>query len=265
MELLKQRKNGPSSDQVNYARRRKEKGPSKRDDHRSISEGSRDEISVGEKPFQRSKHTTPRNLSQPPKLTASPVLRAYIAGKSGSGPVAPAIRIDKITEPASSSAQGDKESPDRGLAKRRRRVFSTASYKPEETQPRKLIKGGVADGAVAPRTRQMHPPGFNLPGNVSRFSETTSSGVTAPGSVHSEDSGDLGGKFSLRKRTHKKISPEEVRYLSHLNAEQGAQSLNDAEALWQMSISPVYGDPKCLEGEFIELPIRFAKRGLRWN
>ena len=31
-----------------------------------------------------------------------------------------------------------------------------------------------------------------------------------------------------------------------------------------MMKSPVYGDPVVLEEEFSELPIRFAKRGIRW-
>ena len=52
--------------------------------------------------------------------------------------------------------------------------------------------------------------------------------------------------------------------ISQLSLNEDRQALNDAEALWQMLKSPVYGDPMCIEGEFSELAIRFAKRGLRW-
>ena len=111
----------------------------------------------------------------------------------------------------------------------------------------------------------MPPPGFGAHKELGEFPDTPLSGVTSPGSVHSVDSSDRDPPhrlvFPKRKfKAHKKVTPEEVRFISHLNAEQDTHALNDAEALWQMMVSPVYGDPVCLEEEFSELAIRFSKR-----
>ena len=97
--------------------------------------------------------------------------------------------------------------------------------------------------------------------------ETSLSGALAPGSVHSVGSSDYSPpqKFAAPKRnTHKKVTPDDVRLVTQLNADHEKHALNDAEALWQTMTAPVYGDPTCLEEEFSELAIRFAKRGVRW-
>ena len=112
----------------------------------------------------------------------------------------------------------------------------------------------------------MPPPGCNVPSDDSHF-PTISPGVSAPGSDHSGESCGQNSGFSPLKRpkkTHRELSPEGVRFISNLNDEQGTQERNDAEALWQMMIAPVYGDPICLEEEFSELAVRYAKRGERW-
>ena len=117
-------------------------------------------------------------------------------------------------------------------------------------------------GVVAPRTRQMPPPGFLLPDRKIFNAEESLSGVVAPGWPDL-----LGSKVSslaLHKKKHKKISPGEVQSIAMSNAELDTQALNGAEALWQTTISPVYGDPLCLEDGFTDISIRFAQRGIRW-
>ena len=45
----------------------------------------------------------------------------------------------------------------------------------------------------------------------------------------------------------------------------GQNALKDAEAMWEASADPVYGDPTCPESEFSDFPVRSARRGLRWG
>ena len=163
-------------------------------------------------------------------------------------------------------AQISTEPQEHLLGKRRRLVFTTESDSFDETHPRKLARGGVDSGTMTPRTRQMPPPGFHMPDNVPRF-PIASSGVPAPGSDRSDEICDQSNSFvaaKSAKKKHKKLPPEDVKFISNLNGDQDAQALNDAEAMWHMMQAPVYGDPKCIDEEFSELVIRCAKRGTRW-
>ena len=47
------------------------------------------------------------------------------------------------------------------------------------------------------------------------------------------------------------------------NAAPGKQSLHDAESICEMMKAQVYGDQLVIEGEFSDLPIRLAQRGLQ--
>ena len=262
LDLSKRRKKISPSSQGNGSRRGKDRDSPNRSDPRSVSEGSRRNTVDGKKPFQRFKPNATGEDKQTPRLTDPPVLRTYIAEKSGSEPMAPTSRDHRPTFMAPPSVICDLNSPDQGVVERRRLVFPTGSDNPEETHHRKFAKRGSGNGAITPRTRQMPHPGFNVPIDDSHF-PTISSVVAAPWSGHSGESCGRNSGFPPLKhseKTHKKLSTGEVRFISNLNAEQGTQTLNDAEALWQMMIAPVYGDPICLEEEFSELAGRYAKR-----
>ena len=67
----------------------------------------------------------------------------------------------------------------------------------------------------------------------------------------------------LRKRK-KNLRPDDVKKALAASAMADRNALTDAEALWQMFLNPVYGDPTCPEEDFSDLAVRFARRGLRW-
>ena len=98
----------------------------------------------------------------------------------------------------------------------------------------------------------------------------TISGAKASGSIYSIESSEADPSAESDNPSKKKprfrqvITPEDAFNITQISATEDRQALNDAEALWQMLNSPVYGDPICIEGEFSEIAIRYAKRGLRW-
>ena len=75
---------------------------------------------------------------------------------------------------------------------------------------------------------------FYFPEVLPRISGTRLTGVLSPGSAPIDDIADRNPsrRFALRKRMRKEVTPEEVRYAAHLNAEQDTHGPNDAEAIW---------------------------------
>ena len=96
------------------------------------------------------------------------------------------------------------------------------------------------------------------------------SGEKASGSTHSiessesDHSAESGNPSKKKPRIRHVITPEDAVDITQISDTEDRQALNDAEALWQMLNSPVYGDPICIDGEFSEIATRYAKRGLRW-
>ena len=222
---------------------------------------------VREKPFQRFKPTTTVRKGLVPKLKTAPVLREYIADKSvNRSDQSGRSQIGGEYEPSSSSNQNRTEVDAHEDSERRRVVDSLPHRRKDDYEGyRILARSSLVDEPPTPRTLQMQPPGFVLPKRKQH-----ASGAKASGSIHSIESSDAdpstdsGNPAKKKPRITQVITPEEAINISQISATEDRQALNDAEALWQMPKSPVYGDPICIEGEFIELAIRFAKRGLRW-
>ena len=132
------------------------------------------------------------------------------------------------------------------------------------------MRSGVSNGSATPRTLQMPHPGFIVPDYSGALLKQPVSGANASGSIQSIESSahepSDGPAFPHKKklRIRHVITPEVARNISQMSVNEESHALNDAEALWQMMKSPVYGDPVCIEGEFSEPAIRFAKRGVRW-
>ena len=151
-------------------------------------------------------------------------------------------------------------------------------------QPRVVMEhSGHLGSRVVDSAVSMPPPGFPSGTKPRLKPRRVESGESAPGlpipidgpfpaqSVSGECTHGVGNSadppseaFLLTtgapERTHKKISPADVR--SNAQASLGADriALGDAEALWHMCDAPVYGDPEFPEEEFSAAAIRFTQR-----
>ena len=157
------------------------------------------------------------------------------------------------------------------LPKRRKVVLSPKNEtKKGAENVRKLVRPGIPSGAATPRTLQMPPPGYILPDHLTDSRKQPVSGANASGSIYSVDSSEVDQSADSthprmkKTRVRRVITPEEAQTISAMNITEERQALDDAESLWHMLKSPVYGDPVLIEEEFSELAIRFAKRGIRW-
>ena len=207
-----------------------------------------------------------------PRLKAAPVLRAYIANKSNKrAPRADCVFREEGQEPSSSSNHGRNDPAASDLTKRRRLVLPTRQEaRGSAGTDRKLVRAAISNGSATPRTLQIPPPGFIVPEHLDDLINQPVSGANASGSIRiidssdSDPSADSANPRKKKPRFRPLITPGEAQNISQMSVTEDRQALGDAESLWQMLKSPVYGDPISIEGEFSELAILFAKRGLRW-